>query len=70
MDVEADREEELRARLAAVRTEHRALDLQIAAFDGGALANQLEVRRLKKKKLTLRDEIARIEDELFPDIIA
>lgn len=65
-----DGEVELRARLAALRTEHRALDDQIEALSEAALANQLEVRRLKKRKLVLKDEIARLEDELFPDIIA
>ncbi len=65
-----DDEVALRARLAALRTEHRALDDQIAALSEAALANQLEVRRLKKRKLALRDEIGRLEDELFPDIIA
>lgn len=65
-----DDEVALRARLAALRTEHRTLDDQIAALSEASLANQLEVRRLKKRKLALRDEIARLEDEIFPDIIA
>ena len=63
-------EMELRARLAALRTEHRSLDDRIAALADSPLSDQLEVRRLKKRKLSLRDEIARLEDELFPDIIA
>lgn len=65
-----DRETELRARLAALTTEHRALDDRIAALAEAPHLNQLEMRRMKKKKLMLRDEIFRIEDELFPDIIA
>ena len=60
----------LRAELAALQTEHRALDDRIAALSEGALGNQLEVRRLKKRKLMLRDRIARLEDQIFPDIIA
>ena len=65
-----DEETALRAELAALQTEHRALDDRIAALSEPALANQLEVRRLKKRKLALRDRISRIEDRIFPDIIA
>ena len=63
-------ETELRARLAALKTEHRALDARIAALTDALHVDQLELRRMKKAKLLLRDEIARIEDEIFPDIIA
>jgi hypothetical protein len=59
-----------RARLAALKTEHRTLDFAIEALSADPLADQLELRRMKKRKLSLRDEIARLEDELFPDIIA
>jgi hypothetical protein len=59
-----------RARLAALKTEHRTLDIAIEAISADPLADQLELRRMKKRKLSLRDEIARLEDELFPDIIA
>jgi hypothetical protein len=65
-----DGEVELRAQLAALRTEHRSLDDRIAALSEASLCDQLEVRRLKKRKLALKDEIARLEDRLFPDIIA
>ena len=65
-----DGDVELRAQLAALRTEHRALDDRIAALSEASLANQLEVRRLKKRKLALKDQITRLEDILFPDIIA
>ena len=57
-------EQVLRARLEALQSEHRDLDEAIAALD------QLRLRRLKKRKLSLKDQIAAIEDELFPDIIA
>jgi len=60
----------LRAKLAALRTEHRTLNDTIDAIAEDPLADQLELRRLKKRKLALRDEIARLEDEIFPDIIA
>jgi hypothetical protein len=59
-----------RARLAALKTEHRRLDSAIEAIAADPLADQLELRRLKKQKLALRDEIARLDDELTPDIIA
>ena len=60
----------LRARLATLRTEHRSLDDWIGALMAAPFVDQLEVRRLKKRKLVLRDEIARLEDQITPDIIA
>jgi hypothetical protein len=65
-----DGEVDLRARLAALKTEHRALDARIEALAESLLVDQLELRRLKKRKLSLRDEIARLDDEITPDIIA
>mgnify|MGYP000288622327 CR=1 FL=1 len=67
---ELDREEVLRVRLAVLRREHRDLDEAIAALQDRPVADQLALRRLKKRKLQLKDQIARIEDELTPDIIA
>lgn len=58
------------ARLALLRQEHRDLDGAIAALLGQPLPDQLQVARLKKRKLRLRDEIAAVEDALIPDIIA
>ena len=60
----------LRARLEALRIEHRDLDTAIAALGEASSGDQLRLARLKKRKLGLRDEIARIEDALIPDIIA
>ena len=62
--------EALRARLAALQQEHRALDRTIAEMAATVIFDQLQMQRLKRRKLGLKDEIQRIEDELFPDIIA
>ncbi|CAN5609526.1 DUF465 domain-containing protein [soil metagenome] len=64
------REEVLRMKLGLLRREHRDLDAAIAALDRDARGEGLTIRRLKKRKLMLKDEMARIEDELTPDIIA
>lgn len=63
-------EEITRARLAVLRREHRDMDEAIAALSGQSLISSLTLQRLKKQKLVLKDRIARIEDELTPDIIA
>lgn len=63
-------EEVLRVKLEVLRREHRDLDDAIHALEDTARADQLALRRLKKQKLSLKDEIARIEDLLTPDIIA
>ena len=65
-----ERDQRLRAALARLRQEHRDLDTAIASLEDGSHSDQLQIKRLKKKKLHLKDEIARVEDELFPDIIA
>lgn len=58
------------ARLEELRQEHRDLDDVIARVAEEAPFDQLRVQRLKKRKLALKDEIARIEAMLLPDIIA
>lgn len=63
-------EDELRKRLAILRTEHRDLDAAIDALIAAGSTDQLQIARLKKRKLALKDRIALIEDELLPDIIA
>lgn len=63
-------EAELRKRLEQLRIEHRDLDAAIAALTAMATPDQLQIARLKKRKLQLRDRVAVIEDELIPDIIA
>ena len=63
-------EAELRKRLEQLRIEHRDLDAAIDALSAMATPDQLQIARLKKRKLQLRDRIAASEDELIPDIIA
>ncbi|AKQ41502.1 hypothetical protein CP97_04905 [Aurantiacibacter atlanticus] len=63
-------ETELIKRLAALETEHRDLDIAIRVLENSDGSNQLQVARLKKRKLNLRDQIAIIADYLTPDIIA
>jgi hypothetical protein len=63
-------ERELRDELVKLRAEHRELDDQIILLEGSTTADQLLVKRLKKRKLALKDRITDIEDQLLPDIIA
>lgn len=69
-DLSMKNDEVLRVELEVFRREHRDLDDAIRALQEKATADQLTVRRLKKKKLRLKDMIANIEDRLTPDIIA
>ena len=62
--------EETARRLGALRIEHRDLDDSIAALLASTHLDQLQLARLKRRKLRLRDEIAMCEDQLIPDIIA
>ncbi|MDA0818679.1 MAG: DUF465 domain-containing protein [Proteobacteria bacterium] len=63
-------EQELRKRLELLRSEHRDLDAAITALTGSGSQDQLQIARLKKRKLRLKDQIAIFEDQLLPDIIA
>jgi hypothetical protein len=65
-----EEERELRAQLARLQQEHRDLDAAIAALHESMGSDLVQVQRLKKRKLQLRDRITFIEDELTPDIIA
>lgn len=58
------------ARLHTLRVEHRDLDAAIASLTAQGTADQLQLARLKKRKLRLRDEISALEDAMIPDIIA
>jgi hypothetical protein len=65
-----EEERELREQLARLLQEHRDLDAAIAALQDSAGSDLIQVQRLKKRKLYLRDRISFIEDQLTPDIIA
>ena len=68
---EMNSEEVLRVKLEVLRREHRDLDDAIQAMeDRGSPADQFSIKRLKKRKLTLKDLISQVEDQLIPDIIA
>ena len=63
-------EEELEALLQNLRLEHRRIDTEIKALIETGVADMLKVRRMKKIKLSLKDQITFIENQLTPDIIA
>ncbi len=63
-------ERELREELVKLRAEHRDLDDEIVTLEASATAVQLLVKRLKIRKLAIKDRIAVVEDQLLPDIIA
>ena len=65
-----EEERELREQLARLQQEHRDLDAAIAALAMSPGSDVIQVQRLKKRKLVLRDKIRRIEDQITPDIIA
>jgi hypothetical protein len=65
-----DEERELREQLARLQQEHRDLDAAIVALEGSPSSDLIQVQRLKKRKLVLRDKIRGIDDQLTPDIIA
>ncbi|HUO22157.1 MAG TPA: DUF465 domain-containing protein [Caulobacteraceae bacterium] len=69
-DLSVEAESQLRVRLAELRQEHQDLDDSIRALEAGRVPDQIQIARLKKKKLILRDQIERVEDQLTPDIIA
>lgn len=69
-DLSMKTDEVLRVELEVFRREHRDLDDAISALSDRAVADQLTLQRLKKRKLKLKDQIASIEDRLTPDIIA
>lgn len=63
-------EAQIKVRLDGMRIEHRDLDDAIAALSLLTVPDQMQMARLKRRKLRLRDEIAMLEDQLIPDIIA
>ncbi|WP_121938975.1 DUF465 domain-containing protein [Eilatimonas milleporae] len=60
----------IRGRLSAVMQEHRDLDDAITALERAGTFNQLQVQRMKKRKLLLKDQINTLQTMLVPDIIA
>lgn len=60
----------LKDRLAQLKTEHRDLDDVIRRLTEQGPFDQLQIQRLKKRKLLVKDQIAKIENQLVPDIIA
>ncbi len=69
-DQESELEDDLRARLAVLGQEHSDLDVALQALAAMPMPDMMVIGRLKRKKLTLKDEIKRLQDQLTPDIIA
>jgi hypothetical protein len=65
-----DEFERLKRQLAELKSEHRDLDDVIAQISETVPFDQIQIKRLKKRKLMLKDQIARLESRLLPDIIA
>ena len=70
MEQEEERVRKLRAELAQLLQQHRLFDETIATLEQSVQRDQLQVTRLKRQKLRLKDEISRIADQLLPDISA
>ena len=68
--MDSEYEEELRAKLAILKEEHRDLDDVISKLMVTPPIDFIQLQRLKKRKLALKDEIQKIESSLIPDIIA
>ncbi|NNG05844.1 MAG: DUF465 domain-containing protein [Inquilinus sp.] len=65
-----DETEDLKERLVSLRLEHRELDDEIERILTETPSDQIQIQRLKKRKLMLKDEITKLESNLLPDIIA
>lgn len=70
MNTDSLEQKQLRAKLADLQIEHRDLDDVISRLSGQTPVDQLQIQRLKKRKLALKDEMTRVENLLLPDIIA
>ncbi len=66
----SDEELELRSRLVVLKQEHRDMDDAINSLAEGPYINELQLKRMKRKKLLLKDSIQKIEDLLIPDLNA
>jgi len=69
-ELDSETEEAIRLGLAHLRQAHQDLDAAVAALESRPQPDQLQIARLKKKKLILRDQIAKLDNRLTPDIIA
>jgi hypothetical protein len=69
-DTETEADAATRSRIRLLRQEHQDLDDAVRALSAGAVPDMIQIARLKKKKLALRDQITVLEDRLTPDIIA
>ena len=63
-------EEAIRSKIAVLRIEHQDLDDAVAALSAASVPDMIQIARLKKKKLALRDQIVLLEDQLTPVLIA
>jgi hypothetical protein len=63
-------EREVREKLAVLRAEHRDIDERIVSLETGQSNDQVTIKRLKKQKLLLKEQITSLEDQITPDIIA
>ena len=70
LDMNDDQNDSIRQKLSELQSEHRDLDDVIARITEQGPFDQLQIQRLKKRKLLLKDLIAQLESELLPDIIA
>ena len=68
--MENEREHKLREELTHLQQQHRLFDETIATLEQSLQRDQLQISRLKRQKLKIKDQISQIEDQLFPDIIA
>src|SRR3954464_8241944 len=70
LELSAEEVSEFEAELARLKQEHRDLDTAIEALESMVAGDQLQIQRLKKRKLALKDRISSLEDQITPDIIA
>ncbi|GLK52593.1 MAG: hypothetical protein CMH94_03155 [Oceanicaulis sp.] len=70
MDGDSQEQQALLEQLTALREQHDALNREVDMLSDNGVVDQLKIARLKKEKLRLKDEIARLEDQITPDIIA
>lgn len=68
--MDEQQEREIRERIAALWSEHRDLDDMIARVSERAPYDQLQMQRMKKRKLSIKDQLSRLENMLIDDIIA